>query len=246
MMLNILYQDEYLVAIDKPSGLLVHRSWLDRHETQFAMQMTRDQIGQHVYPVHRLDRPTSGILLFALDSETAHLLSQAFAEHRMQKEYLALVRGWAPDELYIDYPLKEEWDKIADEFSDPDKPAQQASTSLRCLHKAELPFAVSAKHPTSRYSLVHLMPHTGRKHQLRRHMAHISHPIVGDTRHGDGRHNLFFREQFASHRLMLMHHRLTLQHPQTDQPLIIEAHADQSWRELMEKLGWAHQALTAE
>ena len=238
MTLRLLYQDEYLVAIDKPSGLLVHRSWLDRHETQFAMQMTRDLIGQHVYPVHRLDRPTSGVLLFALDPHTARTLSEDFAQHRVQKEYLALVRGWTPEQLFIDYPLKEELDKIADKFATVDKPAQEAQTQLQRLQTVELPYAVSAKHPTSRYSLVRLMPHTGRKHQLRRHMAHIFHPIVGDTKHGDGRHNRFFREQYDCQRLMLCNLSLTIQHPQLQSPLRIQTELDEQWQSLFTQFGW--------
>ncbi|MBP8065609.1 MAG: tRNA pseudouridine(65) synthase TruC [Aeromonadaceae bacterium] len=238
MTLRLLYQDEYLVAIDKPSGLLVHRSWLDRHETQFAMQMTRDLIGQHVYPVHRLDRPTSGVLLFALDPQTARTLSEDFAQHRVQKEYLALVRGWTPEQLFIDYPLKEELDKIADKFATVDKPAQEAQTQLQRLQTVELPYAVSAKHPTSRYSLVRLMPHTGRKHQLRRHMAHIFHPIVGDTKHGDGRHNRLFREQYDCQRLMLCNLSLTIQHPQLQSPLRIQTELDAQWQQLFAQFGW--------
>ena len=238
MTLRLLYQDEYLVAIDKPAGLLVHRSWLDRHETQFAMQMTRDLIGQHVYPVHRLDRPTSGVLLFALDPQTARTLSEDFAQHRVQKEYLALVRGWTPEQLFIDYPLKEELDKIADKFATVDKPAQEAQTQLQRLQTVELPYAVSAKHPTSRYSLVRLMPHTGRKHQLRRHMAHIFHPIVGDTKHGDGRHNRFFREQYDCQRLMLCNLSLTIQHPQLQSPLRIQTELDAQWQQLFAQFGW--------
>ena len=238
MTLRLLYQDEYLVAIDKPAGLLVHRSWLDRHETQFAMQMTRDLIGQHVYPVHRLDRPTSGVLLFALDPQTARTLGEDFAQHRVQKEYLALVRGWTPEQLFIDYPLKEELDKIADKFATVDKPAQEAQTQLQRLQTVELPYAVSAKHPTSRYSLVRLMPHTGRKHQLRRHMAHIFHPIVGDTKHGDGRHNRFFREQYDCQRLMLCNLSLTIQHPQLQSPLRIQTELDAQWQQLFAQFGW--------
>lgn len=196
--LTLLYQDEWLVAVNKPSGLLVHRSWLDKGETRFAMQMTRDLIGgRHVYPVHRLDRPTSGVLLFALDPVIARALTEAFTQRQVHKEYLALVRGWAPEQGVIDYPLKEQLDKIADAMSNPDRPAQDAVTTFRRLHKVELPHAVSKKHPTSRYSLVRLFPKTGRKHQLRRHMDHLFHPIVGDTTHGDGRHNRFFREHFG-------------------------------------------------
>lgn len=238
MMLEILYQDEHLVAINKPAGLLVHRSWLDKGETEFAMQMTRDQIGQHVYTVHRLDRPTSGILLFALDPGTARLLSEAFATHLMQKEYLALVRGWAPLQRFLDYPLKEELDKIADKFADNDKPAQPAKTHIRCLGRVELPFAVSVKHPSSRYSLVRLLPLTGRKHQIRRHLAHLRHPIVGDTSHGDGRHNRFFRDQFGCDRLMLHHHRLSFVHPHSGHLVRIHAPLDQHWLERLHAFDW--------
>ena len=236
MTLRIIYQDEWLVAVDKPSGLLVHRSWLDRHETQFAMQMTRDLVGQHVYTVHRLDRPTSGVLLFALDPETARAMSGCFMRHELIKRYQAIVRGWAPDSLWIDYPLKEELDAIADEFTSPDKPAQSAQTQLICEERFELPFAVSARHSTSRYSLVTLLPKTGRKHQLRRHMAHISHPIVGDTCHGDGRHNRCFREQFDCHRLLLVHQQLQFIHPVTNQPLAIEITPNDHWLTLLQRL----------
>ena len=241
MTLEILYQDEHLVAINKPAGLLVHRSWLDKGETQFAMQMTRDQIGQHVYTVHRLDRPTSGVLLFALDSDTARRLTDAFAEHRMQKTYLALVRGWAPLGHFLDYPLKEKLDRIADKFADQDKPAQPAKTHFRCLERIEVPHAVSARHPTSRYSLVQCLPLTGRKHQIRRHLAHLRHPIVGDTSHGDGKHNRFFREQFGCDRLMLHHHQLAFRHPHSNEMLTIKAALDERWQQRLKEFGWSVQ-----
>ena len=115
-MLEILYQDEYLVVVNKPAGMLVHRSWLDTHETQFVMQTLRDQIGQYVFPIHRLDRPTSGVLLFALNSEIANLMCQQFEQKTVQKSYLAIVRGYLQGEGQIDYPLKIQLDKIADKF----------------------------------------------------------------------------------------------------------------------------------
>ncbi|MGY3925837.1 tRNA pseudouridine(65) synthase TruC [Aeromonas simiae] len=239
MTLELLYQDDWLVAVNKPSGLLVHRSWLDKHETRFAMQMTRDLIGgRHVYPVHRLDRPTSGVLLFALDPQTARTLIEAFAGRQVHKEYLALVRGWAPEQGLIDYPLKEQLDKIADAFSDQDKPAQEAVTSYRRLHQVELPYAVSKKHPTSRYSLVRLHPHTGRKHQLRRHLDHIFHPIIGDTTHGDGRHNRFFKQELGSDRLLLVSRSLSFTHPVLKVPMRIQAPLGPEVLALFERLGW--------
>lgn len=237
--LTLLYQDDWLVAVHKPSGLLVHRSWLDKGETQFAMQMTRDLIGgRHVYPVHRLDRPTSGVLLFALDPQVARLLTEAFAGRAMQKEYLALVRGYAPAQGVIDYPLKEQLDKIADAMSDPNRPAQEAITVFRSLAQVELPYAVSKKHPTSRYSLLRLWPKTGRKHQLRRHLDHLFHPIVGDTTHGDGRHNRFFREQFGCERLLLVAKSLTFTHPILKIPMRIEAPLGPELLSLFDALGW--------
>lgn len=220
MPLEILYQDDYLVAINKPSGLLVHRSLIDKHETRFAVQLLRDQIGQRVYSPHRLDRPTSGVLLFALDPDTARLLTEQFTQGWVQKTYLALVRGFCAPTGVINYALKEELDEIADTNAAQDKSAQAAITHYRTLEQFELPFA-SNKHPTSRYSLLELQPKTGRKHQLRRHLKHIFHPIVGDTTHGDGKQNQLFREQFACERLLLHAQVLNISHPLTGQTLAI-------------------------
>ena len=169
MIFDILYQDQNLIAINKPSGWLVHRSWLDRHEKVVIMQTLRDQIGQHVYPIHRLDRPTSGVLLFALSSEVANLMAMQFAHHQPQKTYHAIVRGFIQQADTIDYPLVEELDKIADKFANQQKPAQSAITHYKPLSRIEIPVAVG-KFATARYSLVELKPLTGRKHQLRRHM----------------------------------------------------------------------------
>lgn len=179
-MLEIVYQDEYLVAVNKPAGMLVHRSWLDKHETEFVMQTLRDQIGQHVFPLHRLDRPTSGVLVFALSSQIASDVMPMFANHEMEKTYHAIVRGWIEEADVLDYPLKEELDKIADKFAKQDKEAQSAVTAYRPLAKVELPIS-TGKFATTRYCLMEMQPKTGRKHQLRRHMAHLRHPIVGDS-----------------------------------------------------------------
>ncbi|MCK5814190.1 MAG: tRNA pseudouridine(65) synthase TruC, partial [Cocleimonas sp.] len=201
-MLEILYQDDYLVAINKPSGLLVHRSMIDRHEIAFAIQQTRDQIGQYVYPVHRLDKPTSGVLLFALDSNIARKITQQFTQREVQKHYLAIVRGYSLEKGMIDYALKEQLDKMTDAKVLQNKEAQDAVTHYKRQAMVELPFAVG-RYATARYSFMGLSPKTGRKHQLRRHMKHIFHPIVGDTSHGDGKQNTFFREYFDCHRLLL-------------------------------------------
>lgn len=212
MNLNIIYQDEYLVAIDKPSGLLVHRSMLDKHETQFALQLVRDQINQHVFPVHRLDRPTSGVLVFALSPEIARLLGEQFSSQQILKRYITIVRGHAPEAGEIDYALKEQLDKIADKKAKQDKEAQQAFTTFKRLHTFELPFAVS-RYPSARYSLLSVEPKTGRKHQIRRHLGHINHPIVGDTTHGDGKHNQFLKLQYGFSGLALSCQMMQFKHP---------------------------------
>ena len=210
--LEIIYQDQWLVAINKPSGLLVHRSMLDRHETRFAVQLLRDQIGQRVYPAHRLDKPTSGVLLFALDPETAGLLSAQFREHVVKKTYLALVRGWPEDSGCIDYPLVDgpiKGNSAKQRDSDIPRPAM---TDYRSLAKIELPYS-DGRHLSSRYALVEARPTTGRRHQLRRHFKHIFHPLIGDTSYGDGRHNRLFRQQFSCQRLLLHAQHLEFQHP---------------------------------
>ncbi|NMO72242.1 tRNA pseudouridine(65) synthase TruC [Vibrio breoganii] len=236
-MLEIIYQDEFIVAVNKPAGMLVHRSWLDKHETQFVMQTLRDQIGQHVFPLHRLDRPTSGVLVFALSSEVASQMMPMFAEHQMQKTYHAIVRGWIEEGDRLDYALKVELDKIADKFADKEKEAQQAITDYRPLAKIEVPFS-TGRFPTSRYCLMELQPLTGRKHQLRRHMKHLRHPIVGDTTHGDGKHNRLFKENLASDRLLLHASRLEFEHPFTGVRLVLEAKFDETWRQLIERFEW--------
>ncbi|WP_198590621.1 tRNA pseudouridine(65) synthase TruC [Vibrio breoganii] len=237
VMLEIIYQDEFIVAVNKPAGMLVHRSWLDKHETQFVMQTLRDQIGQHVFPLHRLDRPTSGVLVFALSSEVASQMMPMFAEHQMQKTYHAIVRGWIEEGDRLDYALKVELDKIADKFADKEKEAQQAITDYRPLAKIEVPFS-TGRFPTSRYCLMELQPLTGRKHQLRRHMKHLRHPIVGDTTHGDGKHNRLFKENLASDRLLLHASRLEFEHPFTGVRLVLEAKFDKTWRQLIERFEW--------
>jgi tRNA pseudouridine65 synthase len=239
MLLSIIYQDEHLVAINKPSGLLVHRSMLDKHETQFAVQLLRDQIGQHVFPVHRLDRPTSGVMVFALSADIAGKLGEQFATQLIEKTYLAIVRGYIADEGKIDYALKEKLDKIADKMVKEGKSAQHAVTLFKRLDKFELPFAVS-KYASARYSLVQLAPKTGRKHQLRRHLAHINHPIVGDVAHGDGKHNSFVRQQFHFHQLALTCKSMLITHPVSEVPLYLRCELDTDMFDLLEKWQISH------
>ncbi|WP_346763327.1 tRNA pseudouridine(65) synthase TruC [Mangrovimicrobium sediminis] len=235
--LPVLYRDEHLVAVHKPSGLLVHRSPIDRHETRFALQLVRDQVGQRVYPVHRLDKPTSGVLLFALSPEIARELSTQFAEHSMGKTYLAVVRGYCPDSGSIDHPLTDKADAIADRNRSQPRPAQSAHTDYRCLATVELPHAVD-RYPQARYSLVELLPREGRRHQLRRHMKHIGHPIIGDAKYGKGVHNRFFREHYACERLLLACTGMDLLHPVSGEPLQLRAEPVGSFARLLDGFGW--------
>lgn len=235
--LEILYQDEYLVAVNKPPGLFVHRSYMDKNEIYFALQLVRDQIGQYVYPVHRLDRPTSGVLLFALSAEIARLMGQAFTDKTIQKTYYALTRGHLLGKEIIDYPLKEKLDKFGDKNVSRHKEPQQAQTAYESKLTASLPISVG-KFDSVRYSLIKLEPNTGRRHQIRRHLAHLRHPIIGDIKYGDNKQNPFFREYFGFKRLMLIAKKLDFNHPITKEKITIEVEFDQQWQEVFHKLSW--------
>lgn len=225
-----------MVAVNKPSGLLVHRSLIDKRETRFAIQILRDQIGQFVYPVHRLDKPTSGVLLFALDKDTARALSEQIVVHGFKKEYIAVVRGYTEKEGVIDYPLKEVLDKMTDAKARQDKPPQEAVTRYETLSQIELPFAVG-RYESTRYSLVSLRPETGRKHQLRRHMKHLLHPILGDTKYGRNEHNRFIRSEYDAHRLLLHAGSLSFEHPVTHQKITLQAGLDETFSRVLREMG---------
>jgi len=229
--LTVLFRDDYLLVVHKPAGLLVHRSPIDRHETEFALQYARAlNDGQHVYPVHRLDRPTSGILVFARDSDTARTLGLAMMAGEVEKTYLAMVRGWPPEQGEIDYPLREEPEDRR--LKGVEQPVRDALTHYRTLATTEIPVEIE-KYPTSRYAVVELCPKTGRKHQLRRHMKHINHPIIGDANHGRGRHNRYFAERFGQGRLMLAATGMAFRHPASGEPLTISAAPEESFLEVL-------------
>jgi tRNA pseudouridine65 synthase len=235
--LPVIYHDEHLIAVNKPSGLLVHRSEIDRHETRFALQIVRDQIGQRVYPLHRLDKPTSGVLLFALSPEIARQASEQFSSHQIQKQYLAVVRGYAPEQGHIDHALKEELDKYTDKKARENKPPQEAQTDFQRLATIELPVEIE-RYPQSRYSMVLCQPKTGRKHQIRRHMKHISHPIIGDAKHGKGIHNRYFKEHLEAGRLLLHAAEMTITHPVHGAPITLTAPLDATMSNLLQRFEW--------
>lgn len=235
--MQIIYQDDYFVAINKPAGLLVHRSRIDKYETRFALQMVRDFIGCLVYPLHRLDKPTSGVLLFALQSSAAASMMSLFETAQVKKTYLAVVRGYVAEQGEIDYPLVEPQDKMTDALADKNKSAKPAITRYQRLEKIELPIPVG-RYQTSRYSLLQAYPTTGRKHQIRRHMKHIFHPVIGDTTYGDGTHNSMFREHFNCHRLLLHARCLSFPHPYLNKPVSITAPLDSDFENIMCRFKW--------
>ena len=220
-MLEIVYQDEYLIAINKPHGLLVHRSKIADDATEFALQMLRDQVGRHVNPTHRLDRKTGGVLLFAFDKETEISMQKQFQEGLVDKNYLAIVRGYTPAQLEIDYPLAKENGTL-----------QAAQTSFVTLQQSEIPLEIG-KHPTSRYSLVKANPKTGRMHQLRKHFAHIFHPIIGDRPHGCNKQNRYFKEHLQMNTMMLHALDLTFSHPVTKEKITIKADVQDEFKRMM-------------
>ena len=234
--MNILYRDDYLVSVDKPAGLLVHRTGLDAGETRFALQLLRDQLGRPVWPAHRLDKGTSGVLLFALDAGTARALGQAFESGEgMRKQYLAVVRGWPEAAGTIDHPLRRLDDDLrGHRRTDPDRAApertevQDALTHYRTLVHYELPVAQGC-YAQTRCALVQLEPHTGRRHQLRRHMKHIAHPIIGDATHGKGPLNRAIAALIGWQRLWLHAERLQLRHPISGAQLDIHAAPEPAW-----------------
>ena len=226
-MLTIIYQDDHYVAVDKPSGIFVHPTRLGRREPNCMSRLGR-QLGHPVFTIHRLDRATSGVLLFALSSEAARKMCLLFEERRIRKEYLAVVRGFAPEAGRIDHPLRK----------DKKKPAADAVTDFVRVGKAELKEPVG-RHDTARFSLVRAVPHTGRMHQIRRHMAHISHPVLGDTRYGDGAQNRFFRARFGMRRLALMAVRLAFLHPYTREGVSVVAELSEDLEATFTALGWS-------
>lgn len=221
-MLEIIYEDDHLIAINKPHGLLVHQSSIARDATEFALQMLRDQVGRHVSPVHRLDRKTSGILLFAFDKDTEIAMHQQFMNTQTIKKYLAILRGFAPESMDIDYPLAKENGTMQDAF-----------TSFKTLQHAEInvPFG---KHATSRYSLVEATPKTGRMHQLRRHFSHILHPIIGDRTHGCNKQNKFFLERWNMSTMLLHASELTFTHPVTSESIHLKAALHDEFKRVMD------------
>ena len=240
--LNIVYEDDVLLVVDKPAGLLMHPSWLDKHEKDTLASRVKAYFcamhdGLTVHTVHRLDRPTSGLVVIAKNSEVAKTLSEQFANGQVKKTYWAICRGFAPEFGDIDYALKEEHDKIADKFADEDKPAQYARTIFKRFGIAELAVPVS-KYQKTRLSWLECEPLTGRKHQIRRHLKHLRYPIIGDSRHGCRHHNKSLAESVGIQSLALRAVSIEFQHPVSMEPIKIEADINAEWRQWLNAIGW--------
>jgi len=205
---------------------MVHRSSIAADVDEFAIQLLRDQIGAKVYPAHRIDRKTGGVLLFALDKDAEKAMQQQFMNNQVHKKYLAIVRGHTPDSGEIDYPLRKENGTL-----------QEAFTAYRTLNRAELDVPLG-KHETSRYSLIEAEPTTGRMHQLRKHFAHIFHPIIGDRTHGCNKQNKLFKEKWEMTTMLLHAAELSFMHPVNDERMDINAGLQPRFVEAMNLMGW--------
>jgi tRNA pseudouridine65 synthase len=241
--LPVLHLDDDLVAVDKPSGMLVHRTGLDAGETRFVVQTLRDQLGRRVYPVHRLDKGASGVLVLARHEEAAAALGASVRERRMRRTYVAVVRGRPPEEGRIDHPLRRIVDPAEDRPRGRDGRAAAkdthlpAATAFRRLATVELPYRVD-RYPTSRYSLLELTPENGRRHQVRRHLDHASHPVLGDSTYGKGRHNRLFAARFGVSRLLLACVEVRVPHPRDGSPLVVRAPLATDFARVVAALGW--------
>jgi tRNA pseudouridine65 synthase len=223
--LQILYRDEHLVAINKPHNLLVHRSPIAADESVFALQLLRDQLNCWVSPCHRIDRKTAGVLLFALSKEADQIIKKQFENHTCQKKYVALVRGFLPNEGTTDRPLENEKGVMKD-----------AITHYRCLQQVELDIEVS-RYPKSRYSLAEISPETGRMHQIRRHFAQLRHYLIGDKTHGECKHNKMFEEHFDLNTMLLHARELIFEHPFTQEKITVTAPMQKDFLDILAKIG---------
>lgn len=230
--LAIVHDDGDLIAVDKPAGLAVHRSRMVGRDDDYLVDRLRRQVDGPLFLVNRLDRATSGLVLVARSQPVARALGEALMARDVAKTYLAVVRGWPAPDGEVDYPL------TVGGMTGERKPAL---TRWRTLATVEVPIALG-RYPQQRYALLALAPLTGRYRQLRRHLHHVHHPIVGDTTLGRGEHNRLFRERFGSHRMLLHAWRLALSHPLTGRPLRLQAPLDATWQRVLAALGWPPEA----
>lgn len=235
--LQLLHEDAYLLAVNKPAGVPVHRSRLVGRADAYLVDLLREQVGGRLFPAHRLDAATSGVLLVARDRDTAAALGEQFMARSPDKRYLAVVRGWPePASGVIDYALP---------GSRPGSERRPARTDYRRLATVEVPIAIS-RYPQQRYALLEARPQSGRFRQIRKHFAHIHHPVIGDSQHGRSDHNRLFRQHLGCHRMLLHARRIRIEHPHSGAMLDIEAPLDAAWAQLLQRFAWDTAALADE
>jgi len=229
MSLEIIFEDEYILCVNKPNNVLVHHAHLSRNvaDEDSLLQLIEAQKALKVYPIHRLDRKTSGIILLAKHKEYVADFQSLFTNNTIQKTYYGVVRGFSPESKIIDSPVKGRDAKVH----------KDALTKLKTLAKVTLNIPVKP-YDSSRYSLVKLLPKTGRMHQLRVHMNKISHPLIGDAKYGDKNHDLMYENQFGFNNLFLHAGQLEFTHPFTNKKKVLKATFSKDWLSLFEKFNW--------
>lgn len=223
---DILYHDDYFVAINKPANLLVHKTRISEDKTA-VLQILRDTFGIWVYPIHRLDRGTSGVLIFGKTPQSANALSECWHDDTTIKKYIAVVRGYIAENGTLDYPLLDQETR---------KTPQDAVTHWTKLAESEIDAPIGLRYSQARYSLVEARPQTGRRHQIRKHFAHLRHPILGDKRHGDNKHNMYWQENFDLRRMLLHASCFGFQHPYSGELIHLVAGIDEQFEQALTRL----------
>lgn len=231
MTLKILFEDAYLIGVEKPNNVLVHHAYHSRNVSNEAslLQLLDVQFQHKFYPIHRLDRKTSGIILLAKHTKFVSKFQELFVQNTIQKTYYGIVRGFAPSTKIIDSPVKGRDGKVH----------KEALTHFKTIATTSLEIPVKP-YDSSRYSLVEMQPKTGRMHQLRVHTSKISHPLIGDIKYGDKNHNMMFEEHFGCKNLFLHAAFLEFKHPFTNEKIALKAQFPLDWHLLFEKFNWAN------
>ena len=234
MNLEIIFEDEYLLCVHKPNNVLVHHAFHSRNvaEEDSLLQLIKNELGIKVYPIHRLDRKTSGIILLAKETHFVSKFQELFTNNEINKTYFGIVRGFSPETKTIDSPVKGRDANVH----------KEALTHLKTLEKVTLNIPVKP-YDSSRYSLVELSPKTGRMHQLRVHSNKISHPLIGDPKYGDKNHNLMFEENFGCTNMFLHAGKLDFKHPFTTEELTLKATFPKDWITLFDEFSWGNPLL---
>ncbi|MEO0896352.1 MAG: pseudouridine synthase [Bacteroidota bacterium] len=225
--LEILYLDDHIVAVNKPAGMIVHRNEYTQEEFENLLNLLSRQLKKYLFPVHRLDRATAGVMIFALTKEASNKLMQMFAEKQVYKEYLTIVRGLAEESGIITRELRKK----------PSRKFQKAETHFWCLTQKELPIPLN-DFPQVRYSLLKVHPVTGRRHQIRRHLSYEHHPILGDKKHGHSTHNNLWKEELKLEGLMLQSHHLKFDHPMENKEINLRVDPAPHIQKALEYMGW--------